>query len=252
MRHSLAPVALHPTLAAMCPDTLALPSALVYYMVGFAFPSLILFVSLEASLSRHPFRPLSLSMPAFMITHLFLALLHRPSLPHSLSLILILLLPRLRPFPPPLLPCTPSGSSFELGGTVPHPFLLPSVLLSCYRRLHPPSSVSSYAVPLAVSFPRPSFVPFRRVAPNPLPPSAPSPLLCLPFWILPVIIARTLRPFNAKEKLRELDDNSFSAACLAAAAKGTAAFPSACAECAAQFGVTDPGASTTAAGVAIS
>ncbi|KAJ7860063.1 hypothetical protein B0H14DRAFT_3134967, partial [Mycena olivaceomarginata] len=30
-------------------------------------------------------------------------------------------------------------------------------------------------------------------------------------------------------------------ACLVAAAKGTAAFPTACAPCAAQFGVTDPG-----------
>lgn len=141
--------------------------------------------------------PSPLSMPAFiMITHLFLALLHRPSLSYSLSLILILvlLLHRLRPFPPPLLPCTPSGSSFELGGTVPHPLFLLSVLLLCYPRLHPPSSVSSYAVPLAVSFPRPSFVPFRRVAPNPLPPLAPSPLPCLPFRILPVIIAHTHPP----------------------------------------------------------
>ncbi|KAF8146353.1 hypothetical protein K438DRAFT_1781126 [Mycena galopus ATCC 62051] len=39
-------------------------------------------------------------------------------------------------------------------------------------------------------------------------------------------------------------DNTFNAACLTAAAKGTAAFPSACAGCAAQFGVTDPGSST--------
>ncbi|KAJ7841687.1 hypothetical protein B0H14DRAFT_3457279 [Mycena olivaceomarginata] len=149
--------------------------------------------------------PSPLSMPAFiMIIHLFLALLHRPSLSYSLSLILILvlLLHRLRPFPPPLLPCTPSGSSFELGGTVPHPLFLLSVLLLCYPRLHPPSSVSSYAVPLAVSFPRPSFVPFRRVAPNPLPPLAPSPLPFLPFRILPVI-AHTHPP--PLEKLRELD-----------------------------------------------
>ncbi|KAJ6530284.1 hypothetical protein B0H19DRAFT_1273938 [Mycena capillaripes] len=33
----------------------------------------------------------------------------------------------------------------------------------------------------------------------------------------------------------------FNTACLAAAAKGTAAFPNACTPCAAQFGVTDPG-----------
>ncbi|KAJ7825567.1 hypothetical protein B0H14DRAFT_3726289 [Mycena olivaceomarginata] len=141
-------------------------------------------------------------MPAFiMITHLFLALLHRPSFSYSLSLILILvlLLHRLRPFPPPLLPCTPSGSSFELGGTVPHPLFLLSVLLLCYPRLHPPSSVSSYAVPLAVSFPRPSFVPFRRVAPNPLPPLAPSPLPS------PLLNAALMEFSNAKEKLRELD-----------------------------------------------
>ncbi|KAJ7909304.1 hypothetical protein B0H13DRAFT_2492858 [Mycena leptocephala] len=46
-------------------------------------------------------------------------------------------------------------------------------------------------------------------------------------------------------------DNSFNTACLAAAAKGTTAFPSACDGCAAQFGVTDPGASAQAAGVAI-
>ncbi|KAJ7893352.1 hypothetical protein B0H14DRAFT_3427431 [Mycena olivaceomarginata] len=46
-------------------------------------------------------------------------------------------------------------------------------------------------------------------------------------------------------------DNSFNAACLAAAAKGTAAFPSTCAGCAAQIGVTDPSPSATAAGVAI-
>ncbi|KAJ7909294.1 hypothetical protein B0H13DRAFT_1877795 [Mycena leptocephala] len=46
-------------------------------------------------------------------------------------------------------------------------------------------------------------------------------------------------------------DNSFNTACLAAAAKGTAAFPSACDGCAAQFGVTDPGASAQAAGVVI-
>ncbi|KAJ6467777.1 hypothetical protein C8R45DRAFT_1171208 [Mycena sanguinolenta] len=38
-------------------------------------------------------------------------------------------------------------------------------------------------------------------------------------------------------------DTTFNAACLAAAAKGTAPFPSPCAECAAQFGVTDPGSS---------
>ncbi|KAJ7289697.1 hypothetical protein C8J57DRAFT_433908 [Mycena rebaudengoi] len=36
----------------------------------------------------------------------------------------------------------------------------------------------------------------------------------------------------------------FNAACLAAAAKGTAAFPSPCDGCASQFGVTDPGAKT--------
>ncbi|KAF7368550.1 hypothetical protein MVEN_00178300 [Mycena venus] len=46
-------------------------------------------------------------------------------------------------------------------------------------------------------------------------------------------------------------DNSFNTACLAAAAKGTAAFPSPCTGCAAQFGVTDPGASAKAAGKAI-
>ncbi|KAF7368549.1 hypothetical protein MVEN_00178200 [Mycena venus] len=46
-------------------------------------------------------------------------------------------------------------------------------------------------------------------------------------------------------------DNSFNTACLAAAAKGTAAFPSPCTGCAAQFGVTDPGASAPAAGKAI-
>ncbi|KAF8142791.1 hypothetical protein K438DRAFT_1777012 [Mycena galopus ATCC 62051] len=39
-------------------------------------------------------------------------------------------------------------------------------------------------------------------------------------------------------------DNTFNGACLTAAAKGPAAFPSACAGCAAQFGVTDPGSST--------
>ncbi|KAJ7861936.1 hypothetical protein B0H13DRAFT_1900332 [Mycena leptocephala] len=36
----------------------------------------------------------------------------------------------------------------------------------------------------------------------------------------------------------------FNTACLAAAAKGTAAFPTSCAPCAAQFGVTDPGKKT--------
>ncbi|KAJ7899296.1 hypothetical protein B0H14DRAFT_3852935 [Mycena olivaceomarginata] len=36
----------------------------------------------------------------------------------------------------------------------------------------------------------------------------------------------------------------FNTACLAAAAKGTAAFPTSCAPCAAQFGVTDPGNKT--------
>ncbi|KAJ7909832.1 hypothetical protein B0H13DRAFT_2329976 [Mycena leptocephala] len=46
-------------------------------------------------------------------------------------------------------------------------------------------------------------------------------------------------------------DNSFNTACLAAAAKGPAAFPSACDGCAAQFGVTDPAPSAQAAGVAI-
>ncbi|KAF7349925.1 hypothetical protein MVEN_01293200 [Mycena venus] len=46
-------------------------------------------------------------------------------------------------------------------------------------------------------------------------------------------------------------NNLFNTACLAAAAKGTAAFPPACDGCAAQFGVTDPGVSAKAAGVAI-
>ncbi|KAJ7739202.1 hypothetical protein B0H16DRAFT_1759159 [Mycena metata] len=46
-------------------------------------------------------------------------------------------------------------------------------------------------------------------------------------------------------------DNSFNTGCLATAAKGTAAFPSVCDGCAAQFGVTDPGASPQAAAVAI-
>ncbi|KAJ6467787.1 hypothetical protein C8R45DRAFT_1079163 [Mycena sanguinolenta] len=47
-------------------------------------------------------------------------------------------------------------------------------------------------------------------------------------------------------------DTTFNAACLAAAAKGTAPFPSPCAGCAAQFGVTDPGSSVkdTSAGSA--
>ncbi|KAJ7146880.1 hypothetical protein C8R44DRAFT_845821 [Mycena epipterygia] len=39
-------------------------------------------------------------------------------------------------------------------------------------------------------------------------------------------------------------ETSFNAACLASAAQGTAAFPSSCSGCAAQFGVTDPGANT--------
>ncbi|KAJ7084972.1 hypothetical protein C8R44DRAFT_991820 [Mycena epipterygia] len=39
-------------------------------------------------------------------------------------------------------------------------------------------------------------------------------------------------------------DTSFNTACLTAAAKGTAAFPTACGGCAAQFGVTDPGSNT--------
>ncbi|KAJ7445250.1 hypothetical protein FB451DRAFT_1412770 [Mycena latifolia] len=41
-------------------------------------------------------------------------------------------------------------------------------------------------------------------------------------------------------------DNALNLACIAAAAKGTAAFPSACDGCAAQFGVTAPGAATAA------
>ncbi|KAJ6496383.1 hypothetical protein C8R45DRAFT_1132545 [Mycena sanguinolenta] len=46
-------------------------------------------------------------------------------------------------------------------------------------------------------------------------------------------------------------DTTFNAACLTAAAKGTAAFPSPCVGCAVQFGVTDPGSSTdTSAGAA--
>ncbi|KAJ7780381.1 hypothetical protein B0H14DRAFT_2961190 [Mycena olivaceomarginata] len=40
------------------------------------------------------------------------------------------------------------------------------------------------------------------------------------------------------------DYTPFNTACLAAAAKGTAAFPTSCAPCAAQFGVTDPGNKT--------
>ncbi|KAJ7146888.1 hypothetical protein C8R44DRAFT_864608 [Mycena epipterygia] len=43
-------------------------------------------------------------------------------------------------------------------------------------------------------------------------------------------------------------ETSFNAACLASAAKGTAAFPSSCDACAAQFGVTDPGANTSTQG----
>ncbi|KAJ7305595.1 hypothetical protein DFH08DRAFT_976165 [Mycena albidolilacea] len=46
-------------------------------------------------------------------------------------------------------------------------------------------------------------------------------------------------------------DTSFNTVCLAAAAKGTAPFPAACEGCAAQFGVTDPGAGAQAAGMAI-
>ncbi|KAJ7864536.1 hypothetical protein B0H13DRAFT_2353640 [Mycena leptocephala] len=46
-------------------------------------------------------------------------------------------------------------------------------------------------------------------------------------------------------------DNLFNTKCLAAAAKGTAALPSTCNRCAAQFGVTDPGARAQAAAVAI-
>ncbi|KAJ6467806.1 hypothetical protein C8R45DRAFT_1171261 [Mycena sanguinolenta] len=47
-------------------------------------------------------------------------------------------------------------------------------------------------------------------------------------------------------------DTTFNAACLAAAAKGTAPFPSPCVECAAPFGVTDPRSSAkdTSAGAA--
>ncbi|KAJ7435255.1 hypothetical protein FB451DRAFT_1418283 [Mycena latifolia] len=41
-------------------------------------------------------------------------------------------------------------------------------------------------------------------------------------------------------------DDTLNLACLAAAAKGAAAFPSACDGCAAQFGVTDPSAATAA------
>ncbi|KAJ7917408.1 hypothetical protein B0H13DRAFT_2269489 [Mycena leptocephala] len=46
-------------------------------------------------------------------------------------------------------------------------------------------------------------------------------------------------------------DNLFNTKCLAAAAKGTAALPSACNRCAAQFGVTDSRARAQAAAVAI-